>query len=143
MPERFSEYTEKVCALLRWKKVRPLVKEELEAHLCESSEEHALAGMGSQESEKAAIAAMGSPEEAGGRLNGLYKPRVDIILLIGTALLMALGALIVPLGEWALCALGVLALDAAFLLFDVRAFIQKYWLYIYLAGVAALVGILF
>ncbi len=131
MPERFSEYTEKVLAKLKWKKVRPLVKEELEAHLAESSEE-----LGCDE---AAIAAMGSPEEAGSRLNGLYKPRVDAILLIGVGLLMALALWVVPFGEWILYALGVLALGAAFALIDVRNLLQKHGLYIFLAGVLALV----
>ncbi len=131
MPERFSEYTAKVCAKLRWKKVRPLVKEELEAHLAESGE--------ARGSGEAAIAAMGSPEETGERLNGLYKPRVDAILLIGVGLLIALSALIVPIGEWILYTLGVLALGAAFVFIDVRRLLQRYGLYIFLAGALALV----
>ncbi len=128
--ERFSAYTDMVLAKLKWKKVRPLVKEELTAHLAESSDVYG--------SDDAAMAAMGSPEEAGSRLNGLYKPRVDVILLIGVGLLMALALWVVPLGEWAIYALGVLALGAAFAYLDVRNFLQKYGLYIFLAGVLAL-----
>lgn len=33
LPEPFREYVENVCGQIRWKKVRPAVAEELEAHL--------------------------------------------------------------------------------------------------------------
>ena len=164
--ERFAEYTEKVFAKLKWKKVRPLVKEELEAHLAESSGELFLSRNCSgdaesplacgetsspdanrasfdDESDQAAITAMGQPEETGERLNGLYRPRVDVVLLVGVGLLMALALWVVPLGEWALCVLGVFALGSALLYFDVRQLLQKYALYIFLAGVLALVFIPF
>lgn len=140
--EQFNAYIEQVCAKLKWKKVHPLIREELLGHLAESCEERQSEGMGTAESAALAAGAMGSAEETGAKLNALYKPRVDIPMLAALALLLFAAFFVMPPGRWAACCVALAALCAGFAAFDVRKYFGKLGNFIFLAGVAALLAVL-
>ena len=68
-PEPFREYVENVCGQIRWKKVRPAVAEELEAHLDDQRQALMEEGASEEDAVKETLRQMGDPVDVGGQLD--------------------------------------------------------------------------
>jgi len=94
MPESFKEYTELVCQQLRWKKARSIIKQEIEAHLCDQRDALMKNGMDEDSANRESIRQMGDAVEIGMELDRVHRPRPAWEMFALTALLAFIGIFI-------------------------------------------------
>lgn len=91
LPESFREYTEQICQQIRWKKVRPAVAEEIEAHLLDQQQALMEDGFSEEEAAKETLRQMGDPVSTGAQLDRVHRPKAQWGLLRAVALLLLMG----------------------------------------------------
>lgn len=84
-----ESYISAVLGQIRWKKARPVIQKELEGHIEEHRLEAEKSGIDDAAALENAVTAMGDPLETGRRLDRLHRPRVDVLMLISAAVLIA------------------------------------------------------
>lgn len=129
--EAFRRYTDTVCAQVRWKRVRPLIAQELSDHLEDQCEVYRAKGQEEASAARESLRQMGDPVALGAEFDRTHRPRSQWALLLLAAGILLLGFFLrVPLGlnggvlertDWlalglsfALCA-GAYFLDVSFL----------------------------
>ncbi len=90
---RIEEYLDTVCAQIKWKAAKPVVREELRGHLQEHVDAFQHAGDSLELAEQRAVAQMGDAAKTGIDLNRIHRPRYDWMLIGALAGLMGLGLL--------------------------------------------------
>lgn len=90
-PEPFREYVENVCGQIRWKKVRPAVAEELEAHLDDQRQALMEEGASEEEAVKETLRQMGDPVSTGAQLDRVHRPKPQWAMLAAVGLLLVMG----------------------------------------------------
>ena len=88
---KVNEYINKVCSLIKNKKVHPEIKEELLGHINDIIEDYLEIGMSLDIATDKALMQMGNAEVIGHDLNKAHKSNSDWILLIMTISLICLG----------------------------------------------------
>ena len=91
LPEPFREYVENVCGQIRWKKVRPAVAEELEAHLDDQRQALMEEGASEEDAVKETLRQMGDPVDVGGQLDRVHRPKPQWAMLAAVGLLLVMG----------------------------------------------------
>ena len=90
-PEPFREYVENVCGQIRWKKVRPAVAEELEAHLDDQRQALMEEGASEEEAVKETLRQMGDPVSTGAQLDRVHRSKPQWAMLAAVGLLLVMG----------------------------------------------------
>ena len=67
--EHFTEYCQQVSQQIRWKRVRGVVAQELEQHLCDQQDAYVEQGHDADEAARMAVAQMGDAQMVGQALN--------------------------------------------------------------------------
>lgn len=91
LAEPFREYVENVCGQIRWKKVRPAVAEELEAHLDDQRQALMEEGASEEDAVKETLRQMGDPVDVGGQLDRVHRPKPQRAMLAAVGLLLVMG----------------------------------------------------
>lgn len=87
-------YCESVCGQIRWKKVRPGVAAELEAHLLDQRDAYMAGGEDESTATERAVAQMGDPVSVGEALDRTHRPRPQWTMIALTGILMLLGLIL-------------------------------------------------
>lgn len=88
-----NEYLKTLLEQIRFKKVHPYIRQELQDHMENQIEENLRAGMDYEKAEKEAVKDMGDPVETGIALDRIHKPQIAWKLLVIIALLSIIGIL--------------------------------------------------
>ena len=90
--ENVSEYINKVCNQIRWKRVRPVIARELENHIDDQGQSYISGGMEPGEAIEKALIQMGDPMEIGSALDRTHRPKPEwsMLILMAAALLIGL-----------------------------------------------------
>ena len=103
MQERntIQEYLDSVTAQIRWKRARPLVRQELAHHL--EDQRAAFAAEGCENAEELAVKEMGDPVSVGAELDRIHRPKSQRGILAITSLLALAGAVlrVMLTADWA------------------------------------------
>ncbi len=94
MPESFKGYTELVSQQLRWKKARPVIEQEIGAHLCDQRDALMKSGMDEDSATRESIRQMGDAVEIGTELDRVHRPKPAWELFALTVLLALIGVFI-------------------------------------------------
>ena len=89
-----EEYLSAVEEQIRCKKVRPMVRRELEDHIQDQRDAYISEGKIGREAEKLAVCQMGDPVETGRALDRIHRPRMKWMLPLMAVLLSACGLMI-------------------------------------------------
>lgn len=89
-----EEYLSAVEEQIRCKKVRPMVRRELEDHIQDQRDAYISEGKIGREAEKLAVCQMGDPVETGRALDRIHRPRMEWMLPLMAILLSACGLMI-------------------------------------------------
>ena len=84
-----EEYLSAVEEQIRCKKVRPMVRRELEDHIQDQRDAYISEGKIGREAEKLAVCQMGDPVETGRALDRIHRPRMEWMLPLMAVLLSA------------------------------------------------------
>lgn len=74
-PDPLKAYAKLVGEQLRWKKARPIVEEEIEAHLTDQRDALLRSGMGEEKAIEESPRWMGDAVEIGARLDRIHHPK--------------------------------------------------------------------
>lgn len=77
-----SEYLDTLLAQIRCKKARPMIMEEIRAHIEDQAQAYRTDGMKEEEALEKAVLEMGDPVEAGVALDRIHKPKMQWELVI-------------------------------------------------------------
>ncbi|ODA40253.1 permease prefix domain 1-containing protein [Desulfosporosinus sp. BG] len=90
--ENVSEYINKVCNQIRWKRVHPVIARELENHIDDQIQSYLSSGIEPDEATEKALIQMGDPMEIGSALDRTHRPKLEwsILILMAAALLIGL-----------------------------------------------------
>lgn len=97
--EHFTEYCRQVSQQIRWKRVRRVVAQELEQHLCDQQDAYVEQGHDADEAARMAVAQMGDAQMVGQALNQTHRPQTPwvpmfvILVLLAVGLVLALSLL--------------------------------------------------
>ncbi len=94
MNKKIAEFLDEVCIYINCKAVHKDIREELSAHISELKKENLENGYSQEEALDFAITAMGNTEEIGIRLNNQHKPQVEWSILLLTAAIAIIGAVV-------------------------------------------------
>lgn len=86
-----DEFIQKVCEQIRFKAAHKGIKQELEAHIAESTEHYIVQGLDEKTAVAKAIQCMGDPVEIGVDLNKVHKPQTEWSIITSIILLTILG----------------------------------------------------
>ena len=89
-----EEYLSAVEEQIRCKRVRPMVRKELEEHIQDQRDAYIAAGNIGREAEELAVCQMGDPVETGRALDRIHRPRMDWLLPLMAVLLAVCGLMI-------------------------------------------------
>ncbi len=102
--ENISEYIEKICNQIRWKKIRPVIARELENHIDDQIQSYISGGMAPDEAIEKALIEMGDPIEIGSALDRTHRPQPEwsMLILVAAALLigLAIRMFVSPINEF-------------------------------------------
>ena len=93
LPERLNEYLNTVEEQIRWKRTRPLLKQELHTHLLDQYDACLENGMEETEAEIETLRQMGDPVTVGQELDQIHRPAPQWGFLAITCILSVLGTL--------------------------------------------------
>ena len=91
LPEQFNAYIAQICDQLRWKKARPVIQREMEAHLCDQYDAFVKSGMPEDIAVEEALRRTGDAVEIGTGLDRVHRPKPSWGLLILTGILLLTG----------------------------------------------------
>lgn len=91
LPEKFTAYVDQVCDQLRWKKARPVIQREMEAHLCDQYDAFVKSGMPEEAAVEETLRRTGDAVEIGSGLDRVHRPKPSWSLLILTSILLLTG----------------------------------------------------
>ncbi len=94
IPDTFREYTDLVCRQLRWQKARPVIEQEIGAHLCDQRDALIKSGMDEDAAVCESVRQMGDAVQVGAELDRVHRPKPAWALFALTALLALLGLFI-------------------------------------------------
>ncbi|GIM30479.1 cell division protein FtsW [Clostridium polyendosporum] len=86
-----DEFVQKVCEQIRFKAAHKGIKQELEAHIDENTEQYIAEGLDKETAAIKAVQSMGDPIEIGGELNKIHKPQTEWGVIASIILLTILG----------------------------------------------------
>ena len=86
-----KEFLNNVCKEIKYKPANKPITEELEAHIEELKNENLCKGLSEEQAEQNAVEQMGNPTKIGKKLNKIHKPKLDLITLILTIILIFWG----------------------------------------------------
>lgn len=86
-----TEYLTALTSQIRCRKARPLVEEELTAHIDDQMEALMAGGMNEEDAMKESIRQMGDPVEVGVEMDRIHRPRLDWKFLVFAGLLSIAG----------------------------------------------------
>lgn len=89
--EKIQAYCKDVCGQLRWKEARPMVAQEICAHLCDQRDAYTAQGMCEDAATQEALRQMGDPAAVGRQLDRIHRPRAQWAMLALACLFMAIG----------------------------------------------------
>ncbi len=91
LPEQFNAYIAQICDQLRWKKARPVIQREMEAHLCDQYDAFVKSGMPEDAAVEETLHRTGDAVEIGTGLDRVHRPKPSWGLLILTGILLLMG----------------------------------------------------
>lgn len=91
LPEQFTAYITQICDQLRWKKARPVIQREMEAHLCDQYDSFVKSGMPEDAAVEETLRRAGDAVEIGTGLDRVHRPKPSWGLLILTGILLLTG----------------------------------------------------
>lgn len=94
LPEQFTAYINQICDQLRWKKARPVIQREMEAHLCDQYDSFVKSGMPEDTAVEETLRRTGDAVEIGIGLDRVHRPKPSWGLLILTGILLLMGLVI-------------------------------------------------
>lgn len=104
--EHFTEYCRQVSQQIRWKRVRRVVAQELEQHLCDQQDAYVEQGHDADEAARMAVAQMGDAQMVGQALNQTHRPQTPwlpmFVILVLLAVGLVLQSVLSPDAIWAL-----------------------------------------
>ncbi len=104
--EHFTEYCQQVSQQIRWKRVRGVVAQELEQHLCDQQDAYVEQGHDADEAARMAVAQMGDAQMVGQALNQTHRPQTPwlpmFVILVLLAMGLVLQSVLSPDAIWAL-----------------------------------------
>ena len=104
--EHFTEYCRQVSQQIRWKRVRRVVAQELEQHLCDQQDAYVEQGHDADEAARMAVAQMGDAQMVGQALNQTHRPQTPWVPMFVILVLLAVGlvlqSVLSPDAIWAL-----------------------------------------
>ena len=86
-----SDYFKTLTEQIRCRRARPMIEEELQAHIDDQKLDFMAQGLSEKEAEEAAVNEMGDPVEVGVALDRIHRPRMDRKLLAMIAFLGIMG----------------------------------------------------
>lgn len=89
--DKIAEYEQKVCEQVRWKKVHPMIAEELKAHILDQRDAYMADGEDEETATDKAIAQMGDPVLTGAMLDRSHRPKPQWEMISMAVLFLALG----------------------------------------------------
>lgn len=89
--EKLKAYADAVGQQVRWKKIRPAVQREIEAHLYDQFSAYCADGMAEQEAAEKAVRQMGDAQSVGLQLDRVHRPKAQTGMLLLAGLLMLTG----------------------------------------------------
>ena len=89
--EHFTEYCQQVSQQIRWKRVRGVVAQELEQHLCDQQNAYVEQGHDADEAARMAVAQMGDAQMVGQALNQTHRPQTPWLPMFVILVLLAMG----------------------------------------------------
>lgn len=89
--EQISEYCNKVCEQIRWKKAKPIIITEVENHLYDQRDAYMASGDDENSATHKAILQMGDAVFLGQELDKTHKPKPQWLMIVLTGILMLLG----------------------------------------------------
>ena len=94
LPREEREYLDTLTSQIRCRKARPLVEEELAAHIDDQKEALMAEGMDEGDALRESIRQMGDPVEVGVEMDRIHRPRLDWKFLIFVGILSLAGLLL-------------------------------------------------
>ncbi len=90
-PDKIAGYLETVRQQIRWKRVQPIVLEEIENHITDQKNALLIEGVDEEMAIDQALTEMGDPVIVGEQLDHAHRPKPDWILLTLTGAMLLLG----------------------------------------------------
>lgn len=100
MNNRMEHYIAQVLHCVKCKKLHRQISEELQAHICDLSEEYQEQGLSMEDAQKRAIAAMGDASMVGELLNQQHKPQMGWGILLLTVVASLFGILVMCIPQY-------------------------------------------
>lgn len=94
-----DEYLSKMTEQIRYRKIRPQIRDEFEKHILDQQEQFMKDGMHRQEALRMAIIEMGDPVSVGAQLDRIHRPKMDWRMLGLVGILSVLGLIVQQLLE--------------------------------------------
>ncbi|SHH89334.1 FtsW/RodA/SpoVE family cell cycle protein [Clostridium grantii] len=153
MNKYVSEFLEKVCTEVKYKKIHPELSRELQGHIDELISEYIDKGMSEEEASTKAVKQMGDPFEIGKELNNTHKPKAEWSIIALIIAMISIGGITffsfynsnyiyTSLGNYiAYLSLSIILFTACYL-FDYTK-IEKYSLHIFILTLISFVFLLF
>lgn len=94
MNKKIESFLDDVCVHIRCKSVHKDIRDELTDHIDELKEGYVNTGIDEEKALDMAISAMGSSDEIGNRLDKQHKPKTEWSLIVLTAVIAIIGAII-------------------------------------------------
>ena len=88
-----DDYLDRVVGRVKWKKAHHLIRRELDDHLTDQYEAYVDAGEDTDTAAQKAVLSMGDADVIGDELNAVYRPKIDVQLIVMTVLVFAAGML--------------------------------------------------
>lgn len=128
--KEIKEYGEKVCSQIRYKRARPMIREEIEGHLVDQAESYQSMGIEKKAAVEKSILEMGDPLLIGKELDQTHRPKKQWAMLLLTVSLMLMGMLFQIFIKGANSSLAFAAIIGPLLLFsfyfsDVSVFFER------------------
>ncbi len=96
---QLDEYLSKMTEQIRYRKIRPQIRDEFEKHILDQQEQFKRNGMDQKDALKMAILEMGDPVSVGAMLDRIHRPKMDWRLLGLVGILSVLGVIVQQLLE--------------------------------------------
>ncbi len=91
--EKVNIYLNKVCSLIKNKRVHEEIKLEIKSHIEDLENQYKRKGIGEEEAMDLALKEMGSPINIGEKLNKVHKSKIDFKLIVCSFILLIFGIL--------------------------------------------------
>ena len=88
-----KEFINDVCKEIKYKPANKLIAEELKGHIEDIKSEYLCKGATEKEAEEKAVEQMGDAKQIGKKLNKMYGPKLDWMLLVLICIVMFFGIL--------------------------------------------------